>query len=147
MNCESLLPWERLPPSEKQSHNQFITLNPTKEANNVYLELCPSQQTMRRMNYQKSRRLFVSVDWHEREPGFPRTASSCALFAVSERSGGRWSFYGNKQKIKVSRRRKKGRFFSSVSISSASSVSNSSVSSVCNSKKCKHKRITWIINK
>ena len=62
-------------------------MNLTEKADNVYLELCSSPQT--RMNYQKSRRLFVSVDWHEREPGFPRTASSCVLLAVSERSGGR----------------------------------------------------------
>lgn len=48
---------------------------------------------------QKSRGLFLSVDWHERDPGFPRTESSCVLFAVSERSGGRWSFYGSIQKM------------------------------------------------
>lgn len=47
---------------------------------------------------QKSSR--VLEDWHDRVPGFPRIASSCVLFAVSERSGGRWSFYG---KIKYTR--------------------------------------------
>ena len=38
-------------------------------------------------SFQKSSRL--PVDWHVRDPGFERTASSCVLLAVSDRSGGR----------------------------------------------------------
>lgn len=90
---------ERLPRSTVTDNIHLTTINQTKETDTVYLELCYSPHTKRRMKNQKSRRLFVSIDWHEREPGFPRTASSCVLFAVSERSGGRWSFYGNKQKM------------------------------------------------
>lgn len=111
MNSGSLRVWERLPPSK----NSYVILSllhwiQLRKLTNVYHELCSLQHTMRRVNYQKSRRLFVSVDWHEREPGFPRTASSCALFAVSERSGGRWSFYGNNKRSNQEKKEKTFRY-------------------------------------